>query len=388
MKKWQIEFVRWTNFLLEVTSLFIFIMTAFLAVGSFPPALSYVLTIIFGSGIFIVLQKTFKSNIITLFSVPLLLIFNLVIGWHWFFAIILSVILFWRLFVLADDYYPEYAMYLSIFTVMVGVFMYGFHTNTVHNSSAILIIVILHITGTSFVNMTNSLFSSDGNEKNKDFTKIVIFHTVIALVTINGKLLFPILTKILRFFAELIAQLAGRTGKPLIELFPEVPDEYVPQDGERFDIDYSEQFATPKPTPLDPNTFLILIIVLIVILIINALLKKKRLQKVNDYVELDENESIVIEKIPKNYERKKRFKVVNPVRRSLLGLEKSLAKTGFGRRYDQTIEDWLSTLQTDVIAKEIVIQKYEKVRYGDMELSKEELSAYKKAIALLKKSIK
>ena len=103
MKRWQIEMIRWSTYLLEVSSLYIFILPLFLLFGRYPPPPLYLMTVIFGAIIFTIIHKKANAYPAILLSFPLLSAFCLVIGWHWFFAIVLSLILSWRLFTLAND---------------------------------------------------------------------------------------------------------------------------------------------------------------------------------------------------------------------------------------------------------------------------------------------
>lgn len=68
------------------------------------------------------------------------------------------------------------------------------------------------------------------------------------------------------------------------------------------------------------------------------------------------------------------------VRRQFLGLENALAKRGYGRRPDQTVQEWLDSLPIDRELRTHIAAVYYKVRYGNGNVSHEERESFKVAV--------
>jgi hypothetical protein len=75
----------------------------------------------------------------------------------------------------------------------------------------------------------------------------------------------------------------------------------------------------------------------------------------------------------------------NKTRRLLFFFERKLYKTIARRTYAKTVEEWFNELEGPPESKELVVKLYQKVRYGNQDLTEDEFLVFKKSIKLLQK---
>ncbi|SDJ76424.1 MFS transporter [Sediminibacillus albus] len=103
------------------------------------------------------------------------------------------------------------------------------------------------------------------------------------------------------------------------------------------------------------------------------------------------NIEIANESLPESLKKKKRWfsktrvnRPSNPIRKLFLDFEIFAEKLGFGRRAYETVEDWFNRLQLPV--NDVVL--YQRVRYGEEELSVQEEKTFRKEIQELTNILK
>ncbi|MDY0395984.1 DUF4129 domain-containing protein [Virgibacillus halophilus] len=73
----------------------------------------------------------------------------------------------------------------------------------------------------------------------------------------------------------------------------------------------------------------------------------------------------------------------HPVRRMMLAFEKGMREQKFGRKYSETVEEWLRRIGLDD-----QLEVYQKVRYGEKEVSKDEINELTSKLRLFKQKMK
>ncbi len=78
----------------------------------------------------------------------------------------------------------------------------------------------------------------------------------------------------------------------------------------------------------------------------------------------------------------------HPVRKEIFQLQKWANKHKSGRKFNETLRDWLGSKQLSFKAIQVIHSSYEKVRYGRQDLSPEEFSMFHEAVSEVKKELK
>lgn len=74
---------------------------------------------------------------------------------------------------------------------------------------------------------------------------------------------------------------------------------------------------------------------------------------------------------------------MHPARKAVLHFEEFAKKQGLGRHSSETIEEWLTRIEVNTD-----IGIYQRVRYGDMEISEEELQQLKDELTEMETRLK
>ncbi|MFC4558176.1 DUF4129 domain-containing protein [Virgibacillus kekensis] len=68
------------------------------------------------------------------------------------------------------------------------------------------------------------------------------------------------------------------------------------------------------------------------------------------------------------------------VRKRFYQLQKSLARKGYARYVHESVQEWLERIDDKAAGKSVIAEEYRKVRYGEKELTEEEVQQYEKRI--------
>jgi hypothetical protein len=172
---------------------------------------------------------------------------------------------------------------------------------------------------------------------------------------------------------------------PLIRFFKKDDDEVKKNLGE-----LTEEIIEKKPPELAVIDYTFIFwstITLLVLIIFLYIWKKKiKLNLQNDALLSGNVSSLQIDQHGYSLGKRKWLQTKDRTRKKFLNFEKTMDKRGFSRMPGESAFLWFERLKLSGDEAAVVISAYEKVRYGDDQLSNDEFTDYAKAIKKLEKS--
>ncbi|ADU29031.1 hypothetical protein Bcell_0750 [Evansella cellulosilytica DSM 2522] len=395
MKSWQSECIRWGHYGQDLLLLYLILMPIYATEQRFPPAIPFLIISISSAIILgLVLKKT-NSVKLTVLLCPLIVGMSVWLEFPLLLAIFFSLIFCWRVITHVDDAELDNELNLFFYTFFVGLFYYfAFH----HFDERIFffIFIFVQLVVTLGLKILSSIFHSTTSGKKSTQVKWLFGGlTVIVISSIIVAFSYPLFAKILVFTFNGIAHILALIAAPFLMLVQWLAKDTMPQEGEIVEEssggEQIEQGFEASPPIVDTSeVFYGVLIILLIAGVITALIKMRRttLNKKTPVI-ADEQESAVSPmQRSTNFSLKTLFTIKNEVRKQLFQLEIKLSKLGLGRKPDQTLEEWLSSLEVEASLKHTIIHTYEKVRYGEMDIKREDRVIYKQAIKQVIKQLK
>ncbi|MFN7252817.1 MAG: hypothetical protein ACK4M9_18900 [Anaerobacillus sp.] len=410
MKSWQIELSRLLHISLDLLLLYIVVLPYFLLYSQAPPILTYSTMFILGMVIYEPGIRKYKNSKLGLLLVPIttaigVVLFNLDLV----ISLLISIVLFWRLvyhhkeinivYENIKKWGKEYrsdqnTIELNLFfiTFLVGMIFYLVFYS-LEEREIFLYLVFLQFFLVMLLKILNTSLNQGGSSPYKiqqlkwRFGKVALLW----LVATSSFLLFKYFYFLVFFIIKLIISLISLLGYSLLYLLSLV--NLAPPPKESTEIILAEIGRGPfekivlvAPTQSSTTTLLIIAAtVLIAVVLFLIFWITGKFQPRQEDNEMEEYESLEADLFVKQRWSWQVNKPKQEVRKLFYGLELALAKRGKGRKKHETVEDWLHALKADSYLKEIIENTYHKVRYGEVEVSKAEISHYRKAIKELKK---
>lgn len=389
VKKWQHNWLYVFHFSVEAVLLFLMILPLYTIHGVQPPTITFIVYVLIAVSIFLVIIFKFNSKKTGLFTIPLIALLGLLVGFHYLLAFLIAGYMFWRLIkVLEDDNEP---WNIFLITLTIGLVYYLFFYYLQSRELFILIIVVQFILVTSLKLFKFSSFVRGENSKSFVIQKWQLGSLLLlSSMGVIGWLIFPLVNKLFSLFVQIVFFLFYIVGYPvfyLISFYEKNPLETEDQAAGEVELgdplEELREFPVFETVALIGQIFLWVVGVSIFIWVIYKVLKKRRPLRTSS-VDTDINHSSFSTDLFNFDSFLKRKKPKNEIRRLLFDLEKTLAKKGNGRKRGQTIEEWFHKIEVDEEIKSVISKTYQQVRYGQKHISKEGLKEYKRCIKAMK----
>lgn len=398
MTRFQMELIRWGHFGQEMFLLYIFLLAFYATEDRFLPVTPFILFVFIGTilyGFIIFLTKSAKLSALT---VPLVLIIGLGFDFHFLLAAFIAIVLFWRVLSHIQEYDKTSELTVFFLTVSFGI-LYYFWFIHFEGRQLLLFFMFIQLIATLLLKTLSTIFQSTVNQEEK---KNHLKWIVTGIVSITGVsfligIFYPFIRQLLYLLIQFFFVVLGLIAAPFLFLMQYLmsflPDNVTEEEeGMMIEDNGIYQQNVSRDTSIvdaitDEVIWGIMIIVLLIGLFIilkkygNLLISKGEKIKTAD-------EPIKVSNRKSSFSMRKMFAPNHEVRRLFYDLETKLAKWGYGRKEDQTVEDWLTTLPIDSTLRKDITSTYHKVRYGDYEIDREERNIYKNAVKMVRKQLK
>lgn len=386
------------HFLCEACVVFLLFVPVMHYRYSFIPYWSYLIILSAVSLVifWISIRSTCKVNIIYIVMLPVLFLLLGVSGVPVDLSAVLAIILTWRYISITRETVLEREM----FYIKAAFLIAAIDIMTVKESLALLytcFIFLFTIGGY----ITSQFISVDKISRQATakrwksvfyFPLLLLGPALLFLYARGDQLVFWLWNKVINglvFIATLplyLLQLADIDLKKF-----EVKDLKMPEDnGQRLlpEQDGTKLSAAEQATPYMKWFVMAMLLILLIILVIRILNRKHQANVTATWqepvirYEKRENDTNRTMKKFRDMLRHLPTKPRHPVRRMVLSFEKRMLEQSCGRKYDETIEDWLNR-----IGLNDQLETYQKVRYGENDVSKKEMNDLEKKLRILRQKI-
>jgi hypothetical protein len=343
--------------------------------------------------VFWVMNRYIRSHLL---MVPLLstgiLIGSVVLGWPIWFTIIVAGILYWRLTVQETEAEPVYGyVYLMLYlSLLITILLFFYRTELV---AAGLTTIIIFFAG-------YWIYHTQGQEpKGMLETPVVLF--LLAAISTGGLawLLYPVVQAIAGAMFSSVFRYAGNGLEWALTRFG-VGDQFIESSSTTAEEQGSNMVQIPDLPPLFRtekveetvsvgSTWVWIAVggVLLILLVI-WLYKRQRLGGISiDDGAMQAEQQMIFTPLADKSEENQSVRIMPPVqlvRKHVFQLERYANRHKKGRRSSETWQEWL----TRIGIPDTSLSIYEKVRYGEADISKKELQAFEQDIREAKKQIK
>ncbi|MDG5786041.1 hypothetical protein QA612_00965 [Evansella sp. AB-P1] len=397
MKRWQIEFIRWYSYSVEMVLLYVLLLPLYAILDGVQSILPFLLVaitsaIIYGG----ILYKT-RSIVLSGIGIIAITSIGYFMGIDFFVALFLSVVMFWRAVYYYEGYDQANEFLLFLITILIGAFHYLFFPNPEVRAAILIVVFIQFLLTMGLKSISVAFHSTDNSDQRKYQLKwLGGILGVIGGASILLGFIFVLGEGLIGRFFQLLAMLGGLIAMPILYLISFIDvDFWIPEESQVIDVtaegEQAERGIFELATEYSNMPFSIIAGILIAVALFFILRKFKRSkQKEVDLQSFrDERLYDVDHKTPSFLSAfRNRFTTKNEVRKLFYELEISLANDGFGRKFNQTVDDWLDGLNIDESLRNPISKTYKKVRYGDKDIELDERTTYKKAIKQVKKQLK
>jgi hypothetical protein len=381
--------------------LFIYQLLAFFTLAvhdALPTVFPFVLLSLSGIALSLLMKQWNNDKMPIIFSVVSLFMLSIIgvaLGYLTFLAVALSIAMSFRLFSSLQSLDDDKDGLILILTSIGAIMQYWIFSNYEYYQWLVLFILAQFI-----LIILKKMFSQvDANATKTSNRRITILFSLLG-VSFIAVLFLPII----RFLVHKVFIGGGlivfSVFYPIItwvsSLLPEsqVQEEEVVEEEEESPLlpptndeeeEYSrleELIVEPNPIDFNPETMIILLLGLALVLFALYVFFKEKgsilPNKMKGY--------FVKSEIMDEQERKPLFyshKVKAPsnkVRKLFFQFEKKLRKTEMARDANQTVDEWLHQLKGEDFQKKAVSSLYQKVRYGEAELTEAEVTEFKESL--------
>lgn len=390
MKPWQIKVTRFFHLSLEMLLLFLIIIPLYYAEEKELPIFPFIVLVATAIIFYEPFIQKFKTEKVGILLIPIIGLVGISVGFHFFFAFLISTIIFWRVLSHNKDNDPN-EMNLFIITFIVGVvfFLYFFFTG---KNEIFLIITFFQFFLIVLLKMLKLAFQSSKSSTNKVTQMKWQLGSFAALggITLIAIFSYQMIHTVVVSIFKLVFYVVWLLGVPFVylaslfnfELRRRGPEEEAGfYSGPESDLTLDEATAANFDILLWIAGGAILIVILYIIFRKSGSLILREYIQTNDQEELS---SFSQDDHKKGWFRSSRPK--NEIRRLFYDFEKYMAKKGHGRSYNETVEDWFARVNADEELKRVVALTYRSVRYGDKQISSEEKNRYRQALKEIKKN--
>ncbi|WP_096189882.1 hypothetical protein [Evansella halocellulosilytica] len=399
MKPWQTEVSRWMFFLIEMTFVYLIIYALYIFEGTAAYLIPFMIICIVSACTYRLIVGKTKSVKYTAAAVPFIFLLGMILGFEYYLAALLSVILFWRVLTLYEESEQDHDLKLFSFTFGFGLLFYLLFYQ-VDSNYFFIVIIFTQFLFVLLYKAVHAIFkTSKENERSSSYLKWLI-GTIIGLGSISVFLgmLSPVVKALFLSIVGLIVQLSYVVSRPILYSFGLIGREDeggASDESEQIYDGYGEFIEEMRQTNVD-DTFIgsmmfywIVLSILLIIAFIYIIKMKWRFKNEDEAKESSTDSAIEPVHTPHFIEKiKNRFLSNNEVRKLLYELEVNCAKHGYGRRYSETLAEWMFRLPVENTVKHIILHTYQSVRYADKKISTSDRNKYKEAIKIAKKQLK
>ena len=381
--------------LIEVNLCILFLFLFYINKKELPPILLLVVLCACSIILFTVILGKFLNNgkwiyFATLF--PLQLVVSNQAGLSIFMGMIVGLFIFWRGLSLYDDFSEPtetLLLLLSFITGLVAIIYSGIsHYPYQAQIIFLLIIQILVVLISRFIRKWSSI---DSNK----FKFAIYFMKILTVVTVIGGM-FALFLKYIQFVflsvLQITALLLTSIIGPILNLIPYLQGSFKGEEGkpnlqESDSLSETENYQGQSYGLTQDILFILLILGVVALIIYLGYRSKLKRQTVSN------NESRVAELFNRGFIsnqasllRKKEKPPEDLIRRQIFDFEKYAHKIKLGRLPFETLEEWWQ--RVGLIDSEQVIEIYDKIRYGGLTPSNEEVIQISGRIRHLKQKLK
>ncbi|MGY3716506.1 hypothetical protein ACWE42_13385 [Sutcliffiella cohnii] len=380
--------------LMEVNLLFTFVLISYIHIPYFPPIEGILLPVLLAIFIYSFLEKTMKVQtfVLIVFFAPILSIISFAFGYSFILSVVIGSTISWRAFVVfihGRQLLPRTIFLLTIFWIM---FVYFFAVLDKYKYADYL----LYLLGFQLLFFLLSRLADSFQRAKVDYTlkgnilkgaSYFVGTITIAIIFLStfGRV---IISEGLKSFGWLIGFLFGVLAQPFLYLLSLIDWEYAAVElGEQSSEDEESDVEKWMQEFRDPEAFWDNVIVMAIIFLIIFIVALIYLRKVK-VKRLDVEDDVSYNTKTNKWRRKNEWWQKPPkdeVRKLVFDLEKLAYKKGRGRKRNETLEEWLVR---ESILSEQFFTLYEKVRYGELHLTENEIILCKELAKEIRETIK
>lgn len=384
MTNWDIDRSRLLHYLLEGIVILLALLN--FTIIKYPEiARGFLLLYLIGGlfyWIFIKKKRDITLGSLVIFSPVVILVGMYVLQLSLIFTLIFVAYLVWR--VLGHFHETDYQNEIILFSVSLLIGLFEFiRFGSMAESKYILALLLIQILLTIFIKL-NRMYIEMKLQADPSAKKFAAWGFGSAGVLFGSGficlLFFPFIRGAIFFlFKMIISVLAYLTIYPLSWLLnffdPKIGEQLVESLGKTDELKPNEDLKESVVTssPIDPMIFYIIGAVIVVILIAIFFFKKLDLKPYLNSAYASNAKLLADGSIDMGIGVRKKYPVpTNEVRKRVYMFENLMIKYDFGRKPYEPVLEWLKRIEFTNVNVEDVKGLYEKVRYGEMNLSNEE----------------
>lgn len=394
MKNWQIRGIRWTQYGMEMMFLYLLLFPIYSTENSLPPSIPFLVMILSGTILYGVLAE--KGSVKwALLGAPVMIFLGTLLDFPVLLSAFLAVIIFWRVTSILEHQDHTSEITLFFFTLGLGLVYYFWLHSFEGRHLLIAIIFLQFILTIALKTIAMALQHSTSEEQKRNHLKWFMGSVLtVGVSSLAMGLAFPLIKEAFILGFRGLLFISNMIAMPILMLFERIGSFLPTEEGLVTEVDTESPFFERdilENEPLFDSTYAGYIAATIILLVICYIVYRKtqHYKKMDSVQQVTQVYSIEQTEKPRSgFSFREMLTPNNKVRRLFFDLESTLAKQGIGRESSQTVEDWFSTLYVEEAIKNTVKGTYEKVRYGSVEVDREERTNYKNAIKLMKKQLK
>lgn len=384
----------WLNYLYEGVFLYIIMDILYIITNHLAPVLPFLMIVLINGIAFVLITKKKAVPYPFILSLILLcIIVGYLTGFNLYSAVLSAVVIAWRAYVLLlkDDIDDEQQHSLFLISLFLCITVYLVFSGFDQKGILLVLPVIqfFYLIGLKMFDlMLSQDFRRDPKSRKYFIWGFSTFGTAV-LLSVLAVFMFPALKSIVTTVFSWVGSAVGFIIiNPIIWLFnlliteDDVKEAKVGKLFEQSEEEKKKMTEQIEPASSSLNTemiFLAVVIIAFIILFIYFFKKKMRIDVDPSHLAPSKNNVMRSQRDAKNiFQRRKPPKDI--VRRRFFQLQKILAKQGFGRNPNESVEDWFSRMAIDTPGKGIVASSYRKVRYGGKSLSEAEMERFESAV--------
>lgn len=390
MKPWQIKVTRFFHLSLEMVFLFLLIIPLYSAENKELPIFSFTVMVATAIIFYQPFIEKFKTEKVGVLLIPIIALVGISVGFHFFFALILATIVFWRVLYHVKDNDPnEMGLFIATFLVGVAFYLHFFYLG---ENQIFLIMTLIQFFLVIILKTLKLSFLSTKSSADKWIQMKWQFGSLAFLggITMAAIFSYQIIYNVFTFFFKQLFYVIWLLGVPFVYLASLLnfkPRRKGPEDESGFFSNRDDNKTILEEATTSNFDILPWIAGIVILLIILYLIfKKSGSFMLSEYIKINDKEEVsLISQTADKTSWFRRNRPKNEIRRLFYEFEKFMAKQGGGRKYNETVEDWFTRIHVNNELKHIITKTYQSVRYGEKEISKDDRDRYRQALKELKK---
>lgn len=397
MNAGYLPYVRIYQYISEAILFYFLIVPIYYFMGRPLPFISYVGTILVTVILLGIVARFTTSYLPYLFYVPLTtIVLDRLVGYPIFVAIFIAAFLGWRFVKHQQEEGFDNEFTILVFTIVIAIV-----ESLVISDPYFFVMVVLQVIVLVFGHLLSHIVSVSSHSNGKPYKYTAVLLSVFVAITAGFLWVYEGLTMlfvgIIYVFSRILLgvlqgisyvfSLTGLSGM-MEGVFPDNLSDKMKDAQEQMQQGSEKKLDTPPYEGSEAVTNGMYWGALIVVLIIGVAIALYYIGKKMKVMNAEGNNNVISTKwLGKREEGTKksftgffRRKPDHPIRQLFFDFERFAQKKGFGRKNYETIEDWFERLGVP----EANVEIYQKVRYGEVELSEEEVAKFKQDLKQLR----